>query len=168
MEEVSVIEMMKCREDRALIQKELVEESKCIISFCMNIAGPIKTDEDILFAFNEGKKEILAKLKENNIEIKKEKEVHQKTGDELFLALDYEPLRVKKMMSEIEDEHPLGRLFDIDVLDSECNKLSRNKYRKCLICDNQAQDCARSRRHSVSELFSKSKSIIEEYKTSNV
>ncbi|MBR6901803.1 MAG: citrate lyase holo-[Synergistaceae bacterium] len=53
---------------------------------------------------------------------------------------------------KIENENKFGRLFDIDVIDADGNKLSRKNFRKCLICGKQAQECARSRTHSVKEM----------------
>ena len=34
-------------------------------------------------------------------------------------------------------------------------KLSRKSFRKCLICEAQAQECGRSRKHSIEELQNK-------------
>ena len=59
---------------------------------------------------------------------------------------------ITALMTSIEETHPLGRLFDIDVLDTTGTKLSRKIYRKCFLCGCQAQECASSRKHSVSEL----------------
>ena len=64
-------------------------------------------------------------------------------------------VKIKKLMTTMEETHILGRLFDIDVLDANGQKLSRDMPRRCLLCDKQAQICARSRRHSVSELTAK-------------
>lgn len=71
-------------------------------------------------------------------------------------------------MQNIEETHPLGRLFDIDVLDSEGHKLSRPQYRPCLICGNQAQLCARTRRHTVAEMQAKIEEMLSTWKNSNV
>ena len=73
-----------------------------------------------------------------------------------------------KGMQHIEEAHPLGRLFDIDVLDSEGHKLSRPQYRPCLICGNQAQLCARTRRHTVAEMQAKIEEMLSTWKNSNV
>jgi holo-ACP synthase len=40
----------------------------------------------------------------------------------------------------------------MDVINTDGTKLSRPVYRKCLICGKQAQECARSRTHTVKEL----------------
>lgn len=62
-----------------------------------------------------------------------------------------------------KETHPLGLIFDMDVLDANGIKFSRPTYRKCLLCDRQAQDCARSRRHSVSELQDKIGDLLMEF-----
>ena len=68
-------------------------------------------------------------------------ETHEDTGDELMLSI-----------CNIEDSSPVGRLYDIDIIDIDGRKLSRSHYRKCLICEKQAQECARSRTHTVREM----------------
>ncbi|MHB9343016.1 citrate lyase holo-[acyl-carrier protein] synthase, partial [Fusobacterium polymorphum] len=39
-------------------------------------------------------------------------------------------------------------------------KLSRKSFRKCLICEEQSQECGRSRKHSVKELQDKIEEIL--------
>ena len=68
---------------------------------------------------------------------------------------------VKEKMTALEESRPLGRLFDIDILDANGEKLSRPIPRRCLICDEQAQVCARSRRHSVEELMAKIEEMLK-------
>jgi len=111
----------------------------------------------------QGSDAVLLKLEGNHINILETDEVHEKTGDELMLAVDCEAEELKSLMVEIENSHQLGRLFDLDVINTDGSKLSRSSYRTCLICGRQAQDCARSRRHTVDELFAKVKEIIAAY-----
>ncbi len=63
---------------------------------------------------------------------------------------------VKKITVDLEENHPLGRLFDIDVYDADGAAVSRQELgvpgRKCLICHEDAKACGRSRTHSVEEL----------------
>ena len=68
--EVGIDEILNCREKRVVIQNEMIRKyKKPVISFTMNIPGPIKTNNEIKKAFNIGKNLILEKLKENNIAI---------------------------------------------------------------------------------------------------
>lgn len=82
-------------------------------------------------------------------------EIHEKTGDELLLAVDYPAKKIKDLTTDIEETHPVGRLFDLDVIDINGQKLSRPSFRKCIICGCQVQECARTRKHSVNEMQSK-------------
>ena len=79
-------------------------------------------------------------------------DIHEVTGDEWIAAVDCDAEKVKDLAMQIEETHPLGRLFDMDVLGPDGRKLSRMRYRKCLICGRQAQECARSRTHTVKEM----------------
>lgn len=159
---ITLQEMMDCREQRVKQQKELLEKySLPMLSFCMNIPGPVKTTEDIRKAFELGKKEIFSVLEEKGIPLYEKIEVHKTTGDELLLVFDASASEVKTWMMNIEEKHPLGRLFDIDILDEEGKKISRHGFCKCLICNCQAQECARTRRHTVEEMQKKIQELMK-------
>jgi holo-ACP synthase/triphosphoribosyl-dephospho-CoA synthase len=73
-----------------------------------------------------------------------------------FILAHAEPETLKQLSRFIEDTHPMGRLFDIDVLRQDRRKISRRDTgeanRPCLICGGDAFVCGRSRAHSVGEL----------------
>ncbi len=159
--EVGIDEILNCREKRVVIQNEMIRKyKKPVISFTMNIPGPIKTNNEIKKAFDIGKNLILEKLKENNIEILEIQELNENTGNELFISTNLLAEKIKNITVVIEESSELGRLFDIDVIDVNFEKLSRKSFRKCLICEEQAQECGRSRKHSVEELQSKVEEIL--------
>ena len=159
--EVGIDEILNCREKRVVIQNEMIRKyRKPIISFTMNIPGPIKTNNEIKKAFDIGKNLILEKLKENNIEILEIQELNEDTGNELFISTNLLAEKIKNITVVIEESSELGRLFDIDVIDINFEKLSRKSFRKCLICEKQAQECGRSRKHSVKELQDKIEEIL--------
>lgn len=152
--EVNLSQMLEQRELRAHIQQEfLLKHNSPLVSFTMNIPGPIKTNDLIRRAFDIGEILLLEGLRHIDAVILDSHEVHEDTGDELLLAIgNAEPESLKDMAMLIENSSEIGRLFDIDVIDSNGEKLSRKTFRKCLICDKQAQECARSRTHSVKEM----------------
>ena len=159
--EVGIDEVLLSREKRVTIQNEMIKKYKLpIISFTMNIPGPIKTNNEIKKAFDIGKNLILEKLKENNIEILEVQELNENTGNELFILANSSAEKIKDITVTIEENSELGRLFDIDVIDVNFEKLSRKSFRKCLICEEQAQECGRSRKHSVEELQKKVQEIL--------
>lgn len=163
---VSLQDMLLCREKRVELQNVLLNKYHSpLLSFTLNIPGPIKTNELLHNTFLTGFNEIKKKLKLNQIKILKEIQINEKTGDELICAFNGSDEMVKNLMIQIENSHPLGRLFDIDILDATGHKLSRSQYRSCLLCNKQAQECARNRTHSVSEMQEAILKIIFDYKS---
>lgn len=161
---VTLEEMMYCRERRAALQQEYREKYHApVLSFCMNIPGPVKTNADILALFEDGRAQILSVIQVNHWKILDLEEFHDHTGDELLLCIDADATVLKKVMTNIEETHPLGRLFDIDIIDENGGKLSRPVYRKCLICNKQAQECARARTHSVEEMQDMIQKLLEQH-----
>ena len=152
--EINLPQMLARREKRAHEQKIFLDKYHSpLISFNMNIPGPVKTNSLIRKAFDTGKNLILASLAKINAKINDSIETHSDTGDELLLSIhNISPENLKILALEIENDSQIGRLFDIDVIDSDGVKLSRKTFRKCLICDSQAQECARSRTHTVKEM----------------
>ena len=152
--EITLSQMLSRREARANEQQLLlVKYHAPLVSFCMNIPGPIKTNDEIRKAFDTGKNSLLNALEIYGPVINDCIEIHCDTGDELLLSVNaVSSDELKNLCVEIENASKLGRLFDFDVIDANGNKLSRKTFRTCLICNKQAQECARSRAHSVKEL----------------
>lgn len=78
------------------------------------------------------------------------------TGYEAYFCVDAEKSDCKRTGIEIEEKHPLGRLMDIDVIDTDGVPLSREAFyappRRCLICNRPARECMRAARHSPQEI----------------
>ncbi len=160
-------DMLKARERRACEQAELIKKhGLAVISFSMNIPGEIKTGRDIEWGYEKGKNSILAVLNGCHATIVEQIEHREKTGYEFLICVDIDPLKLKKKMCRLEDDTALGRLFDIDVIGAHGEKVSREDLslpaRKCLICDEDAFVCARSRKHPVAELKEKISSILSD------
>ena len=131
--EVGIDEILNCREKRVVIQNDMIKKyNKPVISFTMNIPGPIKTNNEIKKAFNIGKNLILEKLKENNITILEIQELNENTGNELFISVDSQAEKIKNITVAIEESSELGRLFDIDVIDINFKKISCNFFINCV------------------------------------
>ena len=152
--EITLSQMLIRREKRANEQKLFREKyNSPLVSFSMNIPGPVKTNKLIRRAFDIGEILLLESLAKIHAEILDFIETHEDTGDELLLAVkSNSPEALKDLAVKIEESSRIARLFDIDIIDSQGNKLSRQTFRKCLICDKQAQECARSRAHSIQEM----------------
>lgn len=66
-----------------------------------------------------------------------------------------------------EDTHPLGRLFDIDIINADGVPVSRDaigeKPRRCLVCDHEARYCMRMRWHTQEEIWAKINQMVDSY-----
>lgn len=87
-------------------------------------------------------------------------------GPNITMIVDMNALDLKKLTLEIEDTHPLGRCVDIDVYNPiTYMSISRTTLgyppRKCYICNDQAKNCIRSRKHTISEVIEHINSAIE-------
>ena len=164
--EVTLLEMLDARERRANRQRELLcAHGKTMVCFTMNIAGPVKNNALIRRGYALGKRLLREQLAVAGIPVIYFEEIQEKTGNEAIFLLDAEPLAAKRVTTEIEDNSPVGRLFDMDVLCPDGRKVDRQELgregRKCLICGGMAQACARSRTHSVAELQERTRQILE-------
>jgi len=164
--EVTLLEMLDARERRAKRQRELLGRfGQTMICFTMNIAGPVKNSPLISRGYALGRRLLEQQLAAAGMKVTHFEEIREKTGNEAFFLVASSPLAVKKITSEIEDSTPIGRLFDMDVLDETGRKIDRQELgkegRRCLICGGAAAACARSRTHTVAELQAKTTQILE-------
>ena len=164
MKKVTLEDILAAREARAQTQKLLLAHyHQPLISFTLNIPGEIKTSPRLQELFHEGLQHIEKQLTLHHIAILKKIEHHAATGDECLLVCPDKADKIKSLMTSIEEEHFLGRLMDIDVLDSNGQKLSRPRPRQCFICGRPAADCARSRRHNAQELTTAIKKLLDRH-----
>lgn len=143
--------ILDSRSNRARRQQALLQTGcSCLVSFSLNIPGAVKQFTMAKNAFEEG----LSALRQDlSSHITREEQTDADTGSEALLCVNLPPNQVKQYTVDLEEYHPLGRLFDIDVLDASGNALSRTGFgfppRRCLLCGQNAKICARSQAHSL-------------------
>ena len=169
MNDVSLLEMMNAREMRCHLQQQLLQlYKKPLICLTLNIPGPVKVLPGVPEAFETACNTIESRLNEHRITICHMETIKEKTGYEAFYSVDATPESIKKLMISIEDQDRPGRLLDIDVLRTDGAGVSREDLgfspRRCLLCDEPAHVCSRSRRHSVAELTTEIDRILKERK----
>jgi holo-ACP synthase len=94
-------------------------------------------------------------------------ELDLETGYEAYLITPMPLLEAKRIAVNIEDTHPLGRLFDIDIINADGVPVSRDaigeKPRRCLVCDHEARYCMRMRWHTQEEIWAKIYEMVDSY-----
>ena len=156
--EITLEEMLDQRELRQeLIQKTLKKyPDYSIVSYKLNVPGSIKNNRDLKYAFEEG----LKLLKDFKLVYDLRDNV---TGPEALLISDKDARVIKKQMIEIEDSFDLGRLYDLDVVGVSRRDLNQSA-RKCLICEDEAHNCSRSRKHGLEEVLEVIYQMIDKYR----
>ena len=166
--EVGVSDMADARESRVMTQLRLLSAyGKPVISFTMNIMGPVKVFPLSVRSFNEGVRLIRLQLRAFHVPVLEEALNEAVTGYEAFWAADGDLRHIKEILCLLEEHLSIGRLFDIDVIGPGGVKISRTELgfpgRKCLLCGKDTFVCSRARSHTVPELLEKSCSLMRTY-----
>ena len=156
--EVSLQDILLAREQRVARQNVFLQAGYPIISFCMNIPGPVKNSPEIERAFYLG----VSRLKDS-LPILKEEIRSEHTGCEAIFSVDMPAQALKDFCIGLEDSLPLGRLWDMDVLTPTGEALTRSQHRGCLVCGKPGRLCAATRAHNITQLQQATGQLIREY-----
>jgi len=171
-EEQTLQDILKSKDERVHYQKYLLNKfSNTIVSYKLNIPGPIKYNSLIKEIFDEGLQLFRSELMDNFIEIQHENIMYKNSGPEYFAVINSSSCIIKELTTKMEETHILGRIYDYDVLNSKGRHIDRQELgieaRKCLLCEKNAFECGRSRKHEVSELIYKIENMAFNYFNSN-
>ena len=126
--EVTVPDMLNARDRRHAIQQELIRtHGATVISFTLNIPGPVKVFPLGEMTFEEGVRLIDSQLHAWKIPVLEKQTIRDFTGNEQFWSVKGDDLFIKETLCLLEDSLSFGRLFDIDVIRTDETKVSRQK-----------------------------------------
>ena len=154
--EITLEQLLEARDRRYERQLALVKEwpDKTLVCLTVVLPGPVKRDARSLKVAEAG----IQAVQEVFAPVHKEL-YDRETGFEGFFLVDGTLLDVKRACCEIEEEHPYGRLMDLDVLEPVGDSVvpvSRErvgeKPRRCLVCGRPARECMRARVHPYGEI----------------
>lgn len=160
--------ILDSKEKRARRQKEIIDKyKKTLISFTLNIPGIVKDKPAYREIHKEGVRIINRCLKDQEVKIVYIEELEKATGREAYIVVEKDEYKLKEMTVNIENHHPLGRIFDIDIFNRDNEGISRNHIgentRKCLLCSLDARICMREKNHTYENLIEAVHDIWEEY-----
>lgn len=169
MDEKFFMEILQSREDRRDRQWILLDRYQCsLISYTLNAPGIMKDNEMYRGIHKEGMKAIIDILDNKEVPMIYQDEINKSTGREGYIAVDFDAVKVKQILVQLEESHPLGRIFDMDVFDKNHNQISRRDLnmgsRSCLLCNKDARICIREKNHTIEELYSRIEDLWKEYK----
>ncbi|MEI3103444.1 MAG: citrate lyase holo-[acyl-carrier protein] synthase [Oscillospiraceae bacterium] len=158
--EITLEQVLLARDRRVLRQRELAARyGGTLLSFTMNIAGPVKDAPLVRLAFQAG----LAALDRDLGQPLHRELIQAPTGPEALLVYDRPAPWVKERCLLLEEREAVGRLYDLDVLSPEGEKLSRPQSRRCLICGGPVTVCSRSRAHGLAAIRARTRDILADF-----
>ena len=157
---VTLKDILRARDGRADAQRRLLQTCRLpLVSFTMNIAGPVKSAPLIELAFDAGLEALYDALGQPEAaEI-----IRPATGCEALLVYDRPAAELKAACLALEASASIGRLYDLDVLDVDGGKLSRPEPRTCLICGGPVTVCSRSRAHGLDAIVDRTNEILADF-----
>ncbi len=153
-------EILIAREQRS---KHILEESRSnkVIVIKANIAGENKNLYYSSLIIKTFLKEIKKRIEYNEVE-----HYSSLDGNYYLVTLSGNLKEIKRVLIDLEDNHLLGRLVDLDLY-YEGKQISRrdlgNSFRKCLICSDDAIICMKTNKHSLAEVLNKSELLVHNY-----
>lgn len=154
---ITLDEVLLARERRAAMQRALLEQfARPVVCLTLNIAGEVKRTPLTELLFAEGVRRIRAAMPEPLFQ-----EIWQEnTGAEAFFVFDAPAEATKRAMVALEEADEAARLFDIDVIGTDGEKLSRGHARRCIVCGGPVVVCARSRAHGLPEITKRTEAML--------
>lgn len=154
---VHLAQMLARRDARAASQRALLAlHQRPLLQLTLVSPGPLKDTALLRALFAQGLSAIQALLAALGLPVLAQQLTSEATGPEALLVVDTDARALKRHLVALEDGHPLGRLWDVDVLDLDGQGIPRSQLglpaRGCLLCDQPAHACARSAAHTLPEL----------------
>ena len=164
---ITLDELLLSRDRRASMQRSLLEKSPDYSLLCLTVQLP----------GTEKRSELSLKIASVAVQAVREKfDLHYEelrdleTGYEGYFLVEGSPESAKRECIDLEESHPLGRLWDLDVIVPESGgvrPLSREELgfaqRRCLLCEKPARYCIRARVHSPEELIGRMQEMVDAY-----
>lgn len=186
---ITLNELLASRDARHATQQKLLAEhsGKTLVCLTVVMPGSVKRNQQSLtvahaaveamrkaFGIKENKGLSTLETLENLVPLENPDppaptllELDLETGYEAYLITPMPLLEAKRIAVNIEDTHPLGRLFDIDIINADGVPVSRDaigeKPRRCLVCDHEARYCMRMRWHTQEEIWAKINEMVDSY-----
>ncbi|GAB78599.1 holo-ACP synthase / triphosphoribosyl-dephospho-CoA synthase [Austwickia chelonae] len=202
-EEVDLAEMLAARDSRAAAQSRLLAaaasvagvdarragtggdgsaSASCVLSLSVVVPGPVKELPWVRPVFDEAVRVVEETCAEQGWPVHDVAgSTGARTGPEALWAVLAPGPQVKEVVSALEDHHPVGRLWDLDVVVARSDSgspgtgpgdrpgivpfpLSRADrglpLRRCLVCGCAAAGCARSRRHGLPQVLAAARRVV--------
>ena len=116
--EITLDQLLASRDDRSALQHELLEHHPGLTLVCLTVVMPGKVKRNFhSLIVAQAALTALVNTFEGTTELLRARDLP--TGFEAYLLTTAERAEAKRLTCHIEDTHPLGRLFDLDVMSAD-------------------------------------------------
>ena len=163
---ITLSELLASRDARHAMQQQLLAEhsGKTLVCLTVVVPGSVKRNSQSLIAAHAAV-DAMRQAFQPAVDDLIERDLA--TGYEAYLLTTMPLLEAKRQAMHIEDTHPLGRLFDIDIIDKDGVPVARERVggtpRRCLVCGREARYCMRMRWHTQEEIWAHINGFIDAY-----
>ncbi|MCR5246057.1 MAG: citrate lyase holo-[acyl-carrier protein] synthase [Bacteroidales bacterium] len=164
--ELTLDDLLAGRDERVRHQQELQRRYPGSTLVCLTVIMPgnVKRNSRSLIVAGAALSALVARFGSDILHIETR---DLPTGFEAFLLTPLSREEAKRAVCRIENTHPLGRLFDLDVIGQDGAPIPREAVgespRKCLLCDHDARWCMRNHTHTREEVQARIDQLIEDY-----
>ena len=164
--EITLDALLQSRDDRHALQQQLLQQHPGSTLMCLTVVMPGNVKRN-LCSLVTAQAAVTSLLERMGDHVTATRARDLATGYEAYLITDLPTLEAKRVTCDIEDSHPLGRLFDIDVMNADGTPISRQTVggepRRCLLCDHEARWCMRNHSHTQEELKACIQQMVDDY-----
>ena len=187
---VTLNELLASRDSRHAMQQKLLAEhsGKTLVCLTVVMPGSVKRNhqslvvahaavEQMIRSYELGVRSDELGVRSDELRVRSDElgiryggrliERDLETGYEAYLITPLPLLEAKRIAVQIEATHPLGRLFDIDIIDKDGVPVSRDRVgsrpRRCLVCDREARFCMRMRWHTQEEIWERINAMVDSW-----
>lgn len=170
--EISLETWLAAKEERAARQIAwLTGYQQAVISLTLVTPGAVKDTAAYRDVMRVAVQQCDQLLREHQWSVRDSKILWLPTGPEAMWCVAHPARAIKACCVALEESHPLGRLWDLDVISPHDGPVSRQMLgqagRRCLVCDELAHVCSRSRRHPQEQVMGCVEKIINDWFSGN-
>ncbi|MGK3142479.1 citrate lyase holo-[acyl-carrier protein] synthase [Pantoea sp. C2G6] len=165
---ISLEALLTAREQRAARQADWLRRYKQpLISLTLVTPGAVKDGQRYRNCMGVALQMCDQLLRQHHWRVSDHQVLWLPTGPEALWSVAHPAAEIKAHCAELEQTHPLGRLWDLDVICPVSGHVGRrslgSNLRRCLICDQPAHVCSRARRHPVDQVVTCVEKIINDW-----
>jgi len=164
---VTLTALLDSREARAARERALLREYGApVLVVLVNMPGAVKDHPAARRAHAAAMEALKAGLLDGGFSILHQEVLPLPTGPEGYFSVNAPAEELKELCCGLEESHPYGRLFDLDVIGMDGAPLSRRDFgrpgRRCLVCGGPAADCVSRQLHPLSEVLGAIAAILDQ------